>query len=74
MTSIVASTGVGSPRRCLHPLFDRGRARGYPSGRDDRASDPMSKGRGQASENPIAQLIAAVAKAGYEQNDGQNYV
>ena len=35
MTSIVASTGVGSPRPCLHPLFDRARARGCTGGRDD---------------------------------------
>ena len=34
MTSIVASTGVGSPRPCLHPLFDRARARGCTGGRD----------------------------------------
>ena len=38
MTSIVASTGVGSPRRCLHPRFDRARARGCKGGRDDQAS------------------------------------
>ena len=38
MTSIVAATGVASPRPCLHRLFDRIRARGGTGGPGDRAS------------------------------------
>ena len=38
MTSIVAATGVASPRPGLHPLFDRVKAWGCTGGRDDWGS------------------------------------
>ena len=54
----LASTGAGLSH------MDKGRA-------VSAVYELMSKGRGQASENRIAQLIAAVAKAGYEQSAEQ---
>ena len=41
MTSIVAATGIASPRPCLHTLFDRAKARGCTSGPDDQASGQL---------------------------------
>ena len=43
MTSIVVSTGVGSPRRCLDALFDRARARGCTSGSNHFRADKLRR-------------------------------
>ena len=67
MTSIVAATGVGNSRRCLHPLFDRIRAWGGTGGPDDQASGglvDLERPRADAPRVDVKQRKPVAARKG----------